>query len=353
MIALTLSALALLAGGLIAHRFFNADTRTLLIGLVISYVAGLSGYFLSISNRYAMNEYWTEWATSVTYKEGWTEIITTTDSKGRTSRTVINHPEQWWLSTPKNKVTIDKKGYQELATRWGHDPAGWGHLGIEHTYKWPGTPLTGEVVTTKHRYDNRPALAPSLFNYRPIAKDEAASLQLYNWATLYKDYRSRFVYYPTPRPDLEGPLSRLNADFGSKHEIRVHLLIWDDRSVEVSHDQEAFWKGGNKNELNICIGQDADRNITWARVFSWSKSEELKAEIAAFLMEQKKLDPYQLDRFLREKIPLEWQRRDFSEFNYIPRYTPTWYYWVLAVWDIASVAFITVLSVKAREDRWW
>jgi hypothetical protein len=82
----------------------------------------------------------------------------------------------------------------------------------------------------------------------------------------------------------------MNALLGRKHQIRVWVLLYRDQPRDISKRQEALWKGGNKNELVICVGLNKANEFQWAEVFSWTKREDLKVSVRDYIQAQKKLD---------------------------------------------------------------
>ena len=71
-------------------------------------------------------------------------------------------------------------------------------------------------------------------------------------------------------------LDRVNAHLGSSKQCRIFLLVWENKSIDIAHYQEGYWKGGNKNEFIINIGIDSlTREIEWCHNTSWTE-EQLK-----------------------------------------------------------------------------
>ena len=163
---------------------------------------------------------------------------------------------------------------------------------------WPGTDPTRKGYFTKHQYENRiKASDLSLFNISVVSKEEADSLGLYDYPDIDGKAGNLFgiagnnVNYPT----ILGPniskqtqenFRKLNAKFGPKNELRLWVLVFDNKPATIAAYQENYWVRGNQNELVICIGTKG-KEITWAHSFSWALSGDLTAEVT-----QKVLDLY-------------------------------------------------------------
>jgi hypothetical protein len=69
--------------------------------------------------------------------------------------------------------------------------------------------------------------------------------------------------------------------------------------------QRAYWKNGKKNDLVLCYGKD------WAYVFGWSKSDLVKEELQALLLEND-VNTALVDRIeqvvMRDFEPYEWRQ---------------------------------------------
>src|SRR5690606_21702232 len=105
-----------------------------------------------------------------------------------------------------------------------------------------------------------------------------------------------------------------------------------------------YWKGGNKNELVICLG-GTPSNIKWLETFSWCKeiSTEVKLKSWFLTKETKTLDK------LLEILPstLEyWKRREFSEFEYITVYLTTSQQFLVSVIVIILCSILIFYFVK-------
>ena len=178
-------------------------------------------------------------------------------------------------------------------------------------------------TSVEKKYENRVAASNSIFNYKKV---DPLKLKLYE----YPENQEGFVYHSVLSfarlPDQE-QIDKINAYWGSSKKIRIWVLVYQNRPIQTAFDQEALWKNGNKNELVLCFSIDnaKDRNIQWCKVFSWSKSEELKSEINSNFT-NKPLDFMELTRYLNVAVPEKWEKRDWKDFDYLPIDLPMWFY---------------------------
>ncbi len=168
---------------------------------------------------------------------------------------------------------------------------------VSYTYEnnWPGSEKTRKGYFTQHKYENKiKATDLSLFNISVVNKKQADSLGLYEYPEI--DGGGLFgignnMYLPTIlgkniSKQTQKNFRKLNAKFGPSNQLRLWVLVFDDKPASIAAYQENYWVKGNKNELVICIGTKGEE-ITWTHSFSWGLSGDLTAETA-----QKVLDLY-------------------------------------------------------------
>jgi len=152
---------------------------------------------------------------------------------------------------------------------------------------WDNTEDTRKAYVSAHSYENRiKASDLTLFNIKVVDDKQADSLGLFR----YPEYSSgswrgkaNGLDYPTIlgngfSNETQEKFRRLNGKFGVSNQMRLWVLVFDDKLSSIGNYQENYWVRGNKNELVICIGKK-DEEIKWAHTFSWSTSNILTAEI--------------------------------------------------------------------------
>lgn len=299
-------------------------------------------------------EYWTGWVTKVNYFEDWKETVvyyeqepdgykTVRHSDGKTSR-IRNykrvrktrtqyHPSYYQIEGSNGECfAITSKEYNDFKNRFNnetfkdlHRSYCCGDDGDMYYSIWPNTKETMEVITTIHSYTNKVANSKSVFNFQEINSKEKEEYQLFDYPSI-KGWECPSILSRSPiNPLAVDLLDKVNARLGAIKEIRIWILIFDNQSLEAGYKQEQFWKGGNKNELVICIGLK-NSLIDWAHVFSWTEKEQLKTEIrnSISLKSGSQLDLVSLVNMTESLSAKLWQRKNFAEFNYISIDPPLW-----------------------------
>lgn len=122
------------------------------------------------------------------------------------------------------------------------------------------------------------------------------------------------------------------------------VLVFKNKSRDAGLLQEAYWKGGNKNEFVVTIGIDSlSRKVEWAHVFSWTENQRLKLDVRNFAEEQKKLDLPALAVFLETSLEQSFVRKRFRDFDYLAVENP-----LFAVLLTFAVTILTNMALS-----WW
>lgn len=312
--------------------------------------SGVIHYYM-IRKRITDEEYLSAWATEIIHEDAWTEIIHVTrtvpagrDSQGRTIyRTVhetrhVRHPECWSLKDSDGAAKeLSGERFLEIRnlwnspekedTIWGSDIVGGRRYlqkhafsdvlkrfeGSENVYAPPLLDLYVPVTRTQ-KYVNKVRHSSSIFRLDQVKEKEAKALGLY--------------YYPPVGEDQEPILGRafpeqtmkkfrlLNALSGWEYQIHLFVLFFDAaKGIPIAEKQRAFWEGGNKNELTVCLGMEAD-TVQWCRAFSWSDEITLQVKTEAWFRDHPVLDMDAFHRFLLDNLSL-WKRKEFKDFNYL------------------------------------
>lgn len=298
-------------------------------------------------------EYWTSPGTQAEYYEDWNERVscrhprykTVSDGKGGTKTVsdgyehaydVDYHPPYWELVDDSgNTVSISSEKFETLAgNRWRNRRFVELHRdyhtddGDKYVTTWDGSDERMEVVTTLHRYENRPQAANSVFNYPDVTDEDKARFSLVEYPEVTDFYHADNVLgAQVPRMAVaERKLSLVNARLGGAKQIRIFLILYKNQPLDASFAQESLWKGGNKNELVLTMGLNSENKLTWARVFSWSDVEEVKVRVRNLALEQMG-EALDLERVIDGLTPLvtaQWRRKSFSDFDYLRVDPPLW-----------------------------
>jgi len=71
---------------------------------------------------------------------------------------------------------------------------------------------------------------------------------------------------------------KLNGKFGISNQVRLWILVFENRPQSIAYYQENYWVKGNKNELVVCIGKKGEE-IQWSHAFSWATSSDLTVAV--------------------------------------------------------------------------
>lgn len=292
-------------------------------------------------------EYWGSFLTHAEYHEDWDEWITQTcvrcggyDDKGNCDDWETYdcsyrqyHPEYWEVwNKAGDGWQVDKDSFEQLCLLWGSRNFVDLHHhfytkdGNEYETDLPVSYVYNQIIatTTEHSYENRVQASHSIFNYKEIKKKDAKLMGLYDHPPVNSFHQNCILGDAPEKPSSEIAIGYVNAMLGSPSKVRFYALIFKNKPIEISYDQEAYWKGGNKNELEICVGVDDAYKPTWVRVFGWSKQEEVKINIRDFIMRQEVLNINDLSVCLYAQAEGRIIRRDFREFKYLTVDPPTW-----------------------------
>jgi hypothetical protein len=327
-------------------------------------------------------EYWGGWATRSIYDEPWNERVPCAhikycrgrDSNGRPYRyacghlhayDVSYHPARWFMVDSNGaKLGIGKQRFENLSERWGNrkfiDMKRDYHTrdGDRYLSEWNQETATLEPITTKHTYENRVAASDSIFRFEKIE----------NTKGLFDYPEIRGYYLPAllgkggeNRKAGARAMDLMNAELGARKQFRLWVLLFPPGTPRSRGlDQEAYWKGGNKNELVVTVGLDNHGSVAWAYPFSWMKSEDLAVEIRERLESTEgPLDLLAFAEWLRPEVEERFVRRPFAEFSYLSVAPPLWAVvlaYILAI--IATIgccrwAWLNEISERPPMSRGW
>lgn len=160
-----------------------------------------------------------------------------------------------------------------------------GKVSYIYEAQWPGTDETRKGVFTKHSYENRiKASDLSLFNIPIVTPEQADSMGLYNYPERVDKFYMPTILGQNISPSVQVDFRKLNAKFGPSNQLRLWILVFEDKPAITATYQENYWVKGNKNELVICIGKKG-QEIQWAHAFSWGLNGTLTAEVASKVLE--------------------------------------------------------------------
>lgn len=335
----------LIALGVITWKY---PKRVNLLEYILVFVVPVAciciGKWASVYTQTRDTEYWNSYAVSAMYEEEWKEqweemhTETYTDSKGNThTRTYWTterkyYPEQWTIfDNIGEEHSIGKPYFEELCKLWGNrsfkemNRKRTSRHSMETSHK---ILIDGDAYVTKydsnfehtvplctmHTYENRIQASKSVFNFRKVSEATKGQYKLFDYPPENVHHFNPILGYKSK--EATQLLRAYNAHNGARRQIHMMLLVFQKQPSEAALFQEAYWKGGNKNEFIVCVGLNST-NIAWTKTISWTDNQILKAKTAREIKEMRTFDPVKVVRYMGENIPKKFVRKQFADFSYI------------------------------------
>lgn len=293
-------------------------------------------------------EFWNGTKNEVRYYEPWDEEVpcrhpvycTRTyecncDSKGENCSTcteeyicgyehaydVDYHPEYWQLQTTLGSYGISQTEYNRLMTIYGNKTFVDQHRdfhsidGDMYSSVWKGELDKLEMVTESRTYTNRVQASSSVFNFPEVDSSDRANYKLFEYPKIYNLQQRHILGYFNK--DDEHKMDILNGLLGPKKQLAAFICVYRNTTIKAADLQQAYWKGGNKNEFIVCIGIDNANSIQWCKCFSWSEVAEPKITIRNFVMAQNKLNNSDLAEYMFKELDTKYKRKQFKDFEYL------------------------------------
>lgn len=247
-----------------------------------------------------------------------------------------NHPEHWTAFTSTDDAhEIDEGFFNTIVAKFGSlEESTLGKPGFYSGDRrvFTSSNSTGYIfpTTALRTFSNRVKAAPSLFSYSP--PDPKALV--YPWPGTEDWTKSgRLLGTASELFDLYA-FDVVNSRLGPVKKVNVILVGWRAEPMSVSHEQEAAWCGGKKNDLVLCFGGlSKDRPAKWARVFGWTDSDLCKRELETALLTHPAGTALlgEIERIIRVRYKI----KDWSHFDYIA--IPVSWPWVLTCLVVSAI----------------
>ena len=307
---------------------------------------------------------WDEWVHRTctrTVKSGKTTITQTYDCSYRQY-----HPERWsyFDQDGEEHWLFYKEEFDEIVRRFGTKMIFvdmhrryYTDDGDAQDYYWNGSEETAWPVTHSHKYTNKLQNSRSIFNFEEIDKEYADSIGLYDYPPIEMYDQNPILSHTIKLPkNQEDALRYTNGFYGKKHQFRVFVLLFENKDIEISEKQRSYWKGGNKNELVVCLGVK-DNKVDWCNAFSWCDVPTIDVKTETYFIQNDTLDLKAYSDLLRESLDNgEWVRKNFEDFSYLkPELSLTQQIWILVISILLNVGF-AIFVIKndfENEDLWY
>ena len=206
-------------------------------------------------------------------------------------------------------------------------------------------------VTTTSLYVNKIKSSDlTVFNLKKVTKEEFKKYGLYDYPRL----RSK-IFYPSligsNLPLSNKELKEINGVYGNDLQIKISFWIYKNKTLQSGIYQEYFFVGGNKNEVNVCIGINDDEKIEWVHPFTWSLTLNT-AKIRQDILSLNHLSDTLLSDYIKTGFKTDLQnnfiRREFSQFDYIQVKTPIWLIIIFIILQLAGNIFLSYVAINNR-----
>lgn len=366
---------------LIGYLFFNH--KLTIVELMLSILGGVLAIIISYysikSVSLADNEYNGYMIVEARYYEPWETYVSRTCSRTKScgkncTRTVYYdcsycdyHPEYYELiDSGGNSFRISKEEYNYYVKLWNHKApqfvelnrninydGGCGKDGDMYRVNWNGK-IENSIASTKEKsFTNILKSNHSAFNYPNISQEEAKKLSLYEYPTINNYYQKSVLGLDSINLQngkyLMKYVNYLNGTLGKDYKSKVFLLIFLNKDIDIGFKQESYWDGGNRNEINVCVGTDKVGNIRWVKVFSWNKDKLLSVNLREDIVQQKSLNNVApICKTIDYNIKNHYEWRDFKDFNYLS-FQPTTKQLIL-IYSITLIISLIILYIGIRND---
>ena len=284
-------------------------------------------------------EYWSEKALEVEYEGAYDEYIhrtctrsypcgTNSNGSTRYCQTtydcsyVHHHSPSYRIKGGNFSIKISKSEYDRIKKKWGNEKKTGTHRnsysydnGIYSSY-WNGDTNLIECIVTEHSYENRVQASNNIFKFQDVTDDDILNYELFDYPKIYQRYKQNHILGFNDEK-AENKTQILNAILGPKKEVKVFILIFKNQPIQAGIMQEAYWKGGNKNEFVLTIGLDHNNKVMWSHPFTWAEHSIVKINTRDFVLEQDEINLSYIVDFLYNELDNNFVRKHFSEFSYI------------------------------------
>lgn len=273
-----------------------------------------------------------------------TSVCDSRDKDGTCTRshTECDHSRDWeWYLETSTGHTI----MVETCSGWRSPPRRWTNAQV------------GEFAAVENGYQNYLLADPDTLlrhgaNQALVEKIPPFPREVYDLHRIHK------VVTDGPRPPAtwQPQLEKLNDDLGASKQIDVVILLTKNQHAdEYALAVETAWVYGPKNALTVVIGTDGE-TVSWARVVTLSRVEDLKIELRDELQGMQLTDP-ELIPTIRKHIEKQWHRVSMSEFEYLASHAKPHTGWLVFLYILAFASSITITYLAHHEDffgeRYW
>lgn len=236
-----------------------------------------------------------------------------------------------------NRFAITEAKYKQLIAKWKASPkfielnrhivkhGSCGKDGDMYAIYWNFDIKTSECSVLEVPFQNIVKVSHSAFQYPTISDEEAAKIGLYKYPKMYDFYKQPAILgldsfrtmYRYNKDAIQTKFEYLNGYMGPKNKVKVFTLLFKNKPIDVAFKQEAYWDGGNQNEVVVCIGLDDKLNIQWVKPFSWCDNKRIIVDTREDIAELKNFDPDKIFVIYYHNVSNFFHYKSFKDFNYL------------------------------------
>jgi hypothetical protein len=345
----------------------------ILAGLVLISIFRFTGKKIMVSDT----DYRGSLIVEARYYEPWSTWVDRTctstcccDSKGNNCTTTTydcsyceDHDAKYEVLDDKgHKWSVSAAKYEELKKRWSSIPTfvelnrsidKHGSCGVDgdmYYVRWNGQVATSEAATVEVSYTNKIQATKSAFNFTSIDHKTAKKMGLYDYPELFDQYRQTAILgLDTIMKGAQADsIKRLyefgNGYYGPHKRVKIFVLLYYNKPIDIAFHQEAYWIGGNHNELVVCIGLDKiSKEIQWVKPFTWADNKRVIVDTREEIFRSKTFDARLVYGAIARSVESFFAPKSFKDFNYLTVDLPTWA--TITVW-------LLVLSLTIGIEYW-
>lgn len=331
---------------------------------------------------YSDTEYWGSQVVEARYYEYWDTYVertctyTTTcccDKDGNNCSTETHEYDcsycdkhsAYWIAIDANgrQFSISQEYYNILKIKWHATPqfmelnrdinrsGRCGTDGDAYSISWDGKVETSENAVTEHDYENKVQVSKSAFNFPKISKKEAHKEGLYDYPEYYSFYKQKVILgldsLPLNRAWIETKFQYFNGHFGAINKIKLFICLFYDKPQSIATRQEAYWTGGNQNELVVCIGLNKQQEILWVKPFSWTDRKRVLVDIREDIAEIKHFQADSIYGAIEKAVVNNVMYKDFKkDFSYLRVELGTGAMWAVYILSLFISVGVGLWSIK-------
>lgn len=328
---------------------------------------------ISETNQTRAKEYWGGYVQTATYTEPWNEWISKTcetctgSGKDRSCTSYDcsycdEHGPSWDIDATIDAPAGGKEDYDYVVSKFG--PAKFVDLdrnsgcsfpknGNKYVATFDGSVNKLVPIFSRRNYENRIQAAPTLFSYREVDTSTSMVVNypddpgLYHSSILGASFENK--------AKASEKLSWYNGLYGSSKQVHAWLIVYRNKPQSIGQEQEAYWKGGGKNELIVTIGlPSVGDSIEWCYIFSWTPKKETIFQLRDSIISIGHLNDTNIVNAIGNIGIKHFVRKHFRDFKYIqiqPSGTSIWIAYILIILFSVGYSLFVTLRDRTNPDR--